>query len=70
MSIHPDGGEFQDWTFLALAEHRLGHADGAKDAAARARAISAKSKPTSVWDRASVDLLASELDAALPPANK
>ena len=32
MSFHPDGGEFHDWLFLALAEHRLGHANPAKEA--------------------------------------
>ena len=70
MSFHPDGGEFHDWVFLALAEHRLGHADAAKEAAAKARAAQAKSKPGTVWDRAEVELLAAELDAALPPAGK
>ena len=70
MSFHPDGGEFHDWLFLALAEHRLGHADAAKEAAAKARATQAKSKPSTVWDKAEVELLAAELDAALPPAGK
>jgi len=37
MSLRPDGGEFQDWVFLALAEHHRGHADAAKQAAAKAR---------------------------------
>ena len=32
----PAGGEFQDWLFLALAEHRLGHADAANGAAEEA----------------------------------
>ena len=70
MGFHPDGGEFHDWVFLALAEHRLGHADAAKEAAAKARAAQAESKPGTVWDRAEVELLAAELDAALPPAGK
>jgi predicted Zn-dependent protease len=67
MSHHPDGGEFQDWLFLALAEHRLGHADAAKEAAAKARAAP---QPGTVWDRAEVELLAAELDAALPLPGK
>jgi len=66
MSLHPGGGGYHDWLFLALAEHRLGHADAAKEAAARARA--APAIPGSVWDRAEVGLLAAELNAALPPA--
>jgi hypothetical protein len=70
MGLHPDGGAFYDWVFLAIAEHRLGHADAAKEAAARARAAQAKSKPGTAWDRAEVELLAAELDAALPPAGK
>ena len=70
MSLHPDGGAFHDWLFLALAEHRLGHADAAKEAAAKARAAKAGAKPDTVWARAEVELLAAELDAALPPPGK
>jgi WD40 repeat protein/tetratricopeptide (TPR) repeat protein len=69
MSLHPGGGEVQDWLFLALAEYRLGHADAAKEAAAKARAAQAGTKPGPVWDKAEIDLLAAELDAALPPAS-
>jgi eukaryotic-like serine/threonine-protein kinase len=67
MSLHPDGSDFHAWLFLALAEHRLGHADAAKGAAARARAAP---QPGTVWDRAEVELLAAELDAALLPPGK
>ena len=70
MGLHPDGGEFHDWLFLALAEHRLGNADAAKEAAAKARAAKAGAKPRMVWDKAELELLAAELDAALPPAGK
>jgi serine/threonine protein kinase/WD40 repeat protein/Flp pilus assembly protein TadD len=70
VSLHPDGGEFPDWVFLALAEHRLGHADAAKEAAAKARAAQAKIKPGTSWDRAEVELLAADLDATLPPPGK
>jgi hypothetical protein len=66
--VHPLDGEFANRAYLALAEHRLWHADAAKEAATRARAVLAKSVPGSVWDRAEVDLLTAELDAALPPA--
>src|SRR5262249_19176336 len=62
------GGAFHGWLFLALAEHRFGHADAAKQAAAKARA--AQPKPHSVWEKAEVDLLSAELDAALPPPSK
>ncbi len=64
MSFHPDGGEFHDWLFLALAERRLGHADAAKKTAAKARAVHARSKPGTVWDKAEAELLVAELDAA------
>jgi len=57
-------GEFRDWLFLALAEHRLGHADAAKDAATKARSCA---KPTTVWDKAEFELLMAELDVAIPP---
>jgi hypothetical protein len=67
MSLHANGGEFHDWLFLALAEHRLGHADIAMEAAARARAAKAGAKPGTVWELAEMELLAAELDAALPP---
>jgi Flp pilus assembly protein TadD len=67
MSLYPDGGELHAWLFLALAEHRLGHADAANEAAAKARAVP---KPGTAWERAEVELLAAELDAALPPAGK
>jgi hypothetical protein len=70
MTLHPNGGEFHDWLFLALAEHRLGHADAATEAAAKARAAKAGAKPGTAWDQAEVELLAAELDAALPPAGK
>jgi tetratricopeptide (TPR) repeat protein len=65
MSLHSRGGELHDWLFLALAEHRLGHAVVAKDAAARARAQAA-SRSGTVWEKAEVELLTAELDAALP----
>lgn len=70
MRPHPDGGEFHDWLFLALAEHRLGHADAAKEAASKTRALQAKLNPRAVWDTAEVELLAAELNAALPMAGK
>ena len=61
------GAVFQDWLFLALAEQRLGHVDDAKAAAAKARAARPATTAGSVWDRAEVELLAAELDAAVPP---
>lgn len=54
----------------ALAEHRLGHADAAKEAAVKARAAKAGTKPDTVWAGAEIELLAAELDAALPPPGK
>jgi serine/threonine protein kinase/WD40 repeat protein/tetratricopeptide (TPR) repeat protein len=63
---HAQGGDFHNWVFLALSEHRLGHADSARKAAAKAREVRAGSKPDSVWERAEMELLAAELDAALP----
>jgi serine/threonine protein kinase/WD40 repeat protein len=67
MSLHPDASEFNDSLFLALVEHRLGHAAAAKEAAAKARAVP---RPGAAWDRAEVELLAAELDAAVPPSGK
>ena len=52
--------------FLALAEARLGHKDAARDAAAKARVVLSGPKPASVWEQAEMELLAAELDAAMP----
>jgi tetratricopeptide (TPR) repeat protein len=67
MRLDHGGGDFNDWLFLALSEHRLGHADAAKEGVAKARAAPG---PDNAWDRAEVELLTAELDAALPPAGK
>jgi hypothetical protein len=61
---------FPEGAFLARAEHRLGHADGAKEAAAKARVARSISKPDAAWDKAAAELLAAELDAALPPIGR
>lgn len=70
MALHPRGGGFHDWVFLALAEHGLGHAKAAGDAAAQARMTRPRPNPDNVWAPAEVELLAGELDAALPPPRK
>ena len=70
ISLHPDGGTFEDWLFLALAEHRLGHTKDATEAASRARALIPKAKSGSAWERAEVEVLADELDATLPLSRK
>jgi Flp pilus assembly protein TadD len=70
MKVHPGGGEFNDWVLLAIAEHRLGHADAAKKASTKARAIQAGTTPKSPWDKAEIDLLTAELDAVLSRPGK
>lgn len=70
MPLHALGGEFSDWLYLTLAEHALGHADAAKHAALKARALKSIAKPDTGWAGAEVELLAAELDASLPPAGK
>jgi WD40 repeat protein/tetratricopeptide (TPR) repeat protein len=66
MRLHPDGGDFSDWLFLALAETRLGHTGAAKEAAVKARKAERAAKAGPVWDVAEVELLDAELDAAVP----
>jgi tetratricopeptide (TPR) repeat protein len=66
MNLHPDVNEFNDWLFLALAEHRLGHTEAAKEAAVKARAAERRAKAGPVWNVAEVELLDAELNAALP----
>ena len=70
MTFHTDGGEFRDWAFLALVEQKLGHTDAVKESAAKARATQAKAKIVTVWDKAEIELLAAELETALPATGK
>jgi hypothetical protein len=64
--LHALGGDFPDWAYLALAEHALGHADAAKQAALKARDKKSLANRDTAGDRAEVELLTAELDAALP----
>jgi WD40 repeat protein/Flp pilus assembly protein TadD len=70
MGLHAQGGEFHDWVFLALAKHRLGQAASARTAAGKARLARAGTGGDKVWGAAEVELLAAELDAAVPPPGK
>jgi hypothetical protein len=65
MAFHPQGGELSGWLGLALAEHALSRTVAAK-AAARARAAHPSPKSGTARERAEVELLAAELDSALP----
>jgi serine/threonine protein kinase/WD40 repeat protein/Flp pilus assembly protein TadD len=67
MTFHADGGDFHNWIFLALAEHQLGHAEAAKESAAKARALA---KPSTAWEKAELELLTAELDAVMPSPGK
>jgi hypothetical protein len=69
-ALHPLESEFSNWVYLALAEHALGRADKARAAAAKARAARPALKDDKAWERAAAELLAVELDAALPPGGK
>jgi hypothetical protein len=62
LALHPQGGEFSDRLFLALAEHGLGHADAAREAAVKARATKPGAKAGPVRTAAELELL----DATLP----
>ncbi len=70
MRVLSDGGELHSALFLALAEARLGHSDAALEAAAKARKALSGPKPASVWDQAEMELLAAELNAAMPLPHK
>jgi tetratricopeptide (TPR) repeat protein len=65
-SHHSLDNEFANWMYLALAEHALGRTVQAQEAAARARATRLALKDHEAWDRAEVELLTAELNAALP----
>jgi serine/threonine protein kinase/WD40 repeat protein/tetratricopeptide (TPR) repeat protein len=66
MRLVPEGSEFCNGLFLALAEFRLGHLNAAKDAAGKARSMKAAARAGPLWDAAEVDLLAAELDTVMP----
>jgi WD40 repeat protein/Flp pilus assembly protein TadD len=70
MSFHVNGGDFHDWLLLALAEKRLNHAEAAKEAAVKARAIVAPKSNITVWEAAEQDLLIAELEAAVSATDK
>jgi hypothetical protein len=63
--LHVLDSEFTQLALLAIAEHRIGHADAAKEAADKARAALRNAKPQSVWDRAESELLAAEMEESL-----
>jgi serine/threonine protein kinase/WD40 repeat protein/Flp pilus assembly protein TadD len=69
-SQHPLDSEFANWAYLALAELALARADKAETAVARARAARPALKDNAAWDRAEVELLSAELNAALPAPRK
>jgi Flp pilus assembly protein TadD len=69
-SVHPMDSEFCNRAYLALTRRALGQTNEAKAAAALARAAQPRLKDDQVWERAEVELLGAELDAALPPAGK
>jgi len=64
-ALYPLDSEFANLVFLALTEHRLGRADAAKEAAAKARVAQSKTRPDAAWEKAEIELLSAELDAAL-----
>lgn len=70
MRVLSDGGEVRSAFFGALVEARLGHAEAALKATAKARRALSGPKPASVWEQAEIELLAAELDAAMPLPHK
>jgi tetratricopeptide (TPR) repeat protein len=51
---------FHDWLFLALAYHRLGHAEQSSTYLARARAAKPKTADGGLWEKVEIDLLLDE----------
>jgi tetratricopeptide (TPR) repeat protein len=75
IKVHGEGGTYTDWLFLAMAHHRLGHADEANRWLAKAvawidKALAGKprSKPDNSlywWDRLEMRILRREAEALL-----
>jgi tetratricopeptide (TPR) repeat protein len=55
----------QDWAFLALTRHRLGHNDDARRALARLRDRQPSTHPAAFWDELEISLLRSEAEAVI-----
>ena len=66
-SIRLPGGESrpEDWAFLAMAHHRLGHRDEARPLARPAAGSSAQHGPDPVLDELEIRLLRSEAEAVI-----
>jgi len=64
--MRQSGGEgFEDWTFLALAHHRLGHDVEAHSWLQRVRSYRPSEKPQDFWDELEIRLLRSEADSVI-----
>jgi WD40 repeat protein/serine/threonine protein kinase len=61
-------GVGQDWVFLAIAHHRLGHAAEARKWLARVPAANSQAGDRLSWDALEVELLRREAEALLKPA--
>jgi WD40 repeat protein/tetratricopeptide (TPR) repeat protein len=61
------GGESgpEDWAFLAMAHHRLGHRDGARRWLDRLRAHQPSADPARFWDELQIRVLRSEAEAVV-----
>jgi serine/threonine-protein kinase len=60
-----EGGVPQDWAFLAMAHHRLGHRDRARRWLDRLRNHQPSAEPARFWDELEVRLLRSEAEAVI-----
>jgi hypothetical protein len=58
------------WLFLALVEHARGRTGAAEVAAGREATLRPRLKSDDVSNQAEVELLAAEVDAAVPPRGK
>ena len=56
----------QDWAFLAMAHHRLGHHDDARRWLVRLRTRQRSASAAQFWDEREIYLLRSEAEAVVP----
>jgi tetratricopeptide (TPR) repeat protein len=58
-------GQPEDWAFLAMAHHRLGHRDEARRWLDRLREYPPTEEPVRFWDELEIRLLRSEAEAVV-----
>jgi hypothetical protein len=65
IAVHGGGGYPQDWAFLAMAHHRLGHVDESRQWMERLRKHEQSRATAFSWDEIEIEILGREVQAML-----